>query len=292
VRTARHTVRVSQIAAHHANSRRVDLSDGHVALLDASPRTSGSARATALLVPGYTGSKEDFAPLLDPLADAGYRVVAMDQPGQYESPGPDDPAAYTVAWLGSVVVGVAKELGDGPVHLLGHSFGGLVSRAAVLSEPSMFASLTLLGSGPAAIGGPRKDRMAALEPYLPHGMAAVYEAVEGLARFDPRWIAAPPELKAFLRQRFIASSPAGLKGMGDALLTEPDRVEDLAAAALPILVCHGEHDDAWQPETQAEMAKRLGARHEPVAGALHSPAVENPAALLPILRSFWDGIDK
>ena len=46
-------------------------------------------------MPGYTGSKEDFAPLLAPLAAAGFAATAIDLPGQYESPGPADPAGYT-----------------------------------------------------------------------------------------------------------------------------------------------------------------------------------------------------
>jgi pimeloyl-ACP methyl ester carboxylesterase len=283
---------VSQIAAHHAASVRFDLADGPVAVLDASPPPGTARRATALLVPGYTGSKEDFAPLLDPLVTLGYRVVAMDQPGQYESPGPEQPAAYTLEWLGSVVSAVTKALGDGPIHLLGHSFGGLVCREALLCEPTSFRSFTLLCSGPAAIGGPRKDRMAALEPLLPQGMAAVYQAVERLAQADPRWIAAPPPLKALLKERFIASSAAGLKGMGDALLTAPDRIGELAVAGVDLLVSYGEEDDAWQPATQAEMARRLGARHEVIRDAMHSPAIENPPALIGVLDSFWQEADK
>jgi pimeloyl-ACP methyl ester carboxylesterase len=215
----------------------------------------------------------------------------MDQPGQYQSPGPDDPACYTVEWLGSVVCAVAKELDAGPLQLLGHSFGGLVAREAVLRESASFRSLTLLGSGPAAIGGPRKDRMAAIEPLLPLGMSAVYQAVEQLAQADPRWVNAAPELRAFLKERFIASSAAGLKGMGDALLAEPDRVDELATSGIPTLVCCGEHDDAWRPETQATMARRLGARHEVIAGSVHSPAIENPVATLDVLAVFWGESD-
>lgn len=279
---------MSQIAAHSADSYHLALPHGPVAVLDGAPPPDVARRATALLVPGYTGSKEDFAPLLDPLATAGYRVVAMDQPGQYGSPGPDDPAAYTLEWLGSVVTAAAKELDEEPVHLVGHSFGGLVSREAVLAEPAAFRSLTLLGSGPSAIGGPRKERMAALEPLLPHGMGAVYQAVELLARADPKWQAAPAELRAFLRERFVASSAGGLKGMGEALLYAEDRVDDLAAAGLPMLVAHGEADDAWQPATQAEMARRLGARHEVITRSVHSPAIENSAATLEVLLSFWN----
>jgi pimeloyl-ACP methyl ester carboxylesterase len=65
-------------------------------------------------------------------------------------------------------------------------------------------------------------------------------------------------------------------------------VDDLAAAGLPMLVAHGEADDAWQPATQAEMARRLGARHEVITRSVHSPAIENPGATLEVLLSFWN----
>src|SRR3954470_20839418 len=82
-----------QLAEHEAEHRSFPGRAGPLVGLD----TGGEAvRGTVLMVAGYTGSKEDFAPLLAPLADAGYRVVAIDQRGQYESPGPDDPAAYSV----------------------------------------------------------------------------------------------------------------------------------------------------------------------------------------------------
>jgi pimeloyl-ACP methyl ester carboxylesterase len=54
-------------------------------------------------------------------------------------------------------------------------------------------------------------------------------------------------------------------------------------------VLHGEADDAWTPAAQADMARRLGARHEVVPGAIHSPAVENPPRTLEVLLDFWSG---
>src|SRR4051812_2731758 len=155
-----------QPAGHGAAHRTFPGRAGPLAALD----TGGEAvRGTALLVAGYTGSKEDFAPLLAPLADAGYRVVAIDQRGQFESPGPDDPAAYSVTELGLDVVAVARRLREEagePLHLLRHSFGGLVTRAAVLAEPTLFASFTLLGSGPAKLTGRRAGLLHQLRPLL------------------------------------------------------------------------------------------------------------------------------
>src|SRR4051812_2297884 len=65
---------------------------GEFAVHDARP--GRVPRGTVVLVPGFTGSKEDFIALLEPVAAAGYRAVAIDGRGQYESPGPRDEAAY------------------------------------------------------------------------------------------------------------------------------------------------------------------------------------------------------
>jgi pimeloyl-ACP methyl ester carboxylesterase len=256
-----------------------------VAVLDSVPE--GPARATAVLVPGFTGSKEDFILVLDALAGAGYRVVAMDQPGQYQSPGPEERSAYTVEWLGSVVNEVASEVTDQPTHLLGHSFGGLVARAAVLARPDRYRSLTLMCSGPAGIDGHRKARMARLEPFARIGMSAVYDEMEREALAAGTGLP-PGPMREFLRERFLASSAAGLFGMSDALVTEPDRVAELRAAGVPTMVCFGEHDDAWSPPTQVEMARRLGARVETIPGAAHSPAAERPVDTAELLTRFWD----
>jgi pimeloyl-ACP methyl ester carboxylesterase len=277
-----------QLADHDAAHRTFAGGAGPLTALD----TGGEAvRGTALLVAGYTGSKEDFAPLLAPLAEAGYRVVAIDQRGQYESPGPDDPSAYSVAELGADVVAVAgvlrAESGE-PLHLVGHSFGGLVSRAAVLADPTMFTSLTLLGSGPSELTGRRAELLDHLGPLLDvGGVRLVHETLEQVAMTDPKAQAVPAPTREFYSRRFLRNSEAGLRGMAAAMLAEPDRVAELAATGVPVLVAHGEADDAWLPHVQADMAERLGARHEVINNSIHSPAVENPPRTLEVLLDFW-----
>jgi pimeloyl-ACP methyl ester carboxylesterase len=263
-------------------ARAVDVPGGPLAVLEAS---ADAPTATVLLVPGFTGSKEDFRFVLLPLAAAGLRVVAVDQRGQHDSPGPDDPEAYTVHALAADLLALVAALGDGPVHLVGHSFGGLVSRAAVLTDPSAFRSLVLMDSGPSALGGPRAEVLPLMKQLLDEqGLAAVWEAAQSLPTAKPQ----PPEVLAFLQKRFMAGPPAALHGMGDALVSEPDRVDELRATALPTLVVFGEADDAWTPEVQRAMAGRLGCPAVVVPGSVHSPAVENPEVTVDALLRFWD----
>jgi pimeloyl-ACP methyl ester carboxylesterase len=247
---------------------------------------SGPPRSTVLLVPGYTGSKEDFRALMAPLAEAGHRAVALDQRGQFQSPGTDDPAAYTTTALGEDLLAVVEELGGDPVHLLGHSFGGLVARAAVLARPRAFRSLTLMGSGPAGLTGPRVAVLPLMRPLLEQGMPVLVEAMDALNAADQRWLALDASVQAFLRDRMLASSARALIAMADALTGEPDRVQELRETGLPVLVLHGEDDDAWTPQLQTEMAERLGAAHAVIPDAAHSPAVENPEPTAKALLGF------
>lgn len=267
--------------------RSVDVPGGPLAVLE-----HDGDGVPVVLVPGFTGSKEDFRLVLAPLASEGRPTVAIDQRGQYESPGPDDPAAYAVEALAADLLDLLDALGGRPVHLVGHSFGGLVSRSAVLKRPEAVRSLTLMCSGPEALTGPRVELLPLMASVLDSGgMPALVDAVEALGADDPRTQSLTPEVRAFLRVRMLASSPAGLLGMAAGLTGEPDRVAELRATGLPLLVLHGAADDAWTPAVQADMAERLGARYVVVPDAMHSPAVENPASTAAALNAFFADVE-
>ncbi|MET9605708.1 alpha/beta hydrolase [Streptomyces sp. NPDC006512] len=248
-----------------------------------------AVRGTALLVPGFTGSKEDFVGLLEPLATAGYRVVAVDGRGQYESPGPRDEAAYELPELARDVLAQAAALGGGPLHLVGHSLGGLIARAAVLRDAAPFASLTLLSSGPAAITEVQQARtkllVAGLEA-LRDDMPALWAAMRSQDPQDA--VPDSPEMAEFLRERWLATVPEQLITTGRVLIAEPDRVEELAAVPLPKLVLSGTVDYAWPVPLMDDMAVRLSAARVVVEGAEHSPNAENPQVTAGALASFWE----
>ncbi|MGI8418491.1 MAG: alpha/beta fold hydrolase [Nakamurella sp.] len=286
------SVNAYQLTIHHAVRATFESGGQQLAVLRAAPREPAAVCPIVLMVPGYTGSKEDFAPLLDPLADNGFHAVAFDLPGQYETAGSAAETSYTPSSLGAILAGMIAQL-PGPVILVGHSYGGLVARAAVLAG-SRVAGLILLDSGPAELpAGPRTLAMDAGSPVLrEQGIEAAYEFRQSLTT-DLRQ---PPaaELEVFYRKRFVASAPAGLLGMAAAIVAEPDLVAELAAAleaaATPVSVISGEADDAWGLEQQSAMARRLGTSLVVIPGAAHSPNVEQPErllrVLLPLLRSW------
>ncbi|MEU1037494.1 alpha/beta hydrolase [Streptomyces sp. NPDC005907] len=292
---------------------RLATTRGEFAVLDATPHApqepqtphapQAPPKGTALLIPGFTGSKEDFIALHEPLAAAGYRTVAVDGRGQYETPGPpDDESPYAQAELAQDVLAQAAALGT-PVHLVGHSLGGQIARAAVLLDLTPFSSLTLMSSGPARISAPQQQRVKLLRDALAvMGMADVWEAIQAMEApaqtgpGDPGDSNGPGsgnldaglDDRADLRRRWLANSPAQLIATGRQLCTEPDRVAELAAVPLPMHVLSGACDDAWPVPLLDDMAVRLQARRSVVQGAEHSPNTDRPQETARALARFWD----
>jgi pimeloyl-ACP methyl ester carboxylesterase len=269
--------------------RSVDTTRGSFRAIEA----GDPGRPTALLVPGFTGSKEDFVAVLGPLALAGYHVVAIDQRGQYETPGPASPDGWTLEGFAADVIALAEVLSARPVHLLGHSFGGLVARAAVLADPDRFCSLVLLCSGPAALPAEQSGLLAQLAAGVEQlGLAAVWD-VKRAMDLESGWH--PPEdtrVDAFLKHRFLANDPGCLAAMARILASTPDRTDELAKVAPPTLVAFGVNDDAWSPQIQAETASRLGAESVSFPEAAHSPAAESPGHTAKVLAGFWGRVEE
>ncbi|MFI5478919.1 alpha/beta fold hydrolase [Streptomyces rubiginosohelvolus] len=270
-----------------ARARVLATERGDFAVLDAVPRNP--ARATALLLPGYTGSKEDFVALLEPLTGAGYRVVAVDGRGQFESQGTDRQESYAQRELARDVLAQAAALGEGPgeLHLLGHSLGGQIARAAVLLDASPFRSLTLMSSGPAEVVAAQRDKVKMLSDAL--SVLSMDEVWQAMQVLEPPQDADTGD-GADMRRRWLAHNPAQLIATGAQLAAEPDRVDELAAVGLPVHVLSGERDDVWPVELFDAMARRLGARRTTIAGAEHSPNTARPQETAKALAAFWDGL--
>jgi pimeloyl-ACP methyl ester carboxylesterase len=215
--------------------------------------------------------------------------------GQYQTPGTPD--GYSAGALGADVAAVVQA--TGARHLLGHSFGGLVAREAVLDGLDI-DSLTLMSSGPAALSGPRADELTSMLTVLgaaddDRDWSDLPVAELWRTHLEPQAVTAgvPPVIVAFLRDRMLGNDPNALIRMARLLLTAPDRTDELARLRdLRKLVIYGENDNSWSPGTQQEMARRLDAERICIPGAVHSPNVEAPATTASALTTFWDKAER
>jgi pimeloyl-ACP methyl ester carboxylesterase len=241
---------------------------GRLAMLSAD--AVGSSKGQILLVPGWTGSKEDFLPLLPLLAATGYDVRSYDHAGQYESAGGGD---YSLESFARDALHVAAMTGT-RTHLLGHSFGGLVAQQAAVLQPGQVRSLSLLCTGPGALGD------SDVRPLKKLATAIGKVPLLQLHEIRERGVRRPAQITAFLAKRFTSNDPRSLKAMTQHLIDAPDVVDDVVATGVPVWVGRGANDDAWPHDVQADMAERLGTRVHVIADSAHSPAVENPAGLM------------
>ncbi|PYH00754.1 alpha/beta hydrolase [Arthrobacter stackebrandtii] len=232
-----------------------------------------------VLVPGATGSKEDFVLMMPILAAAGFHTLSFDLAGQYESAaaGPENliPAGrhYTFELFANDVLSVLRGLGR-PAHVVGYSFAGTVSGLACAREPGLFASLTLLSCPPLAGQSFRGvSRIGPLTGIAPAGVGAAL-MVWGI---KSNVIPVRPGRLRFARDRFKLTRRASVTDIVGLMKHNPDLVPDLSAAHLPKLVAVGGHD-LWPTRLHAEFAKSIGARLAVYPGG-HSPCETSPNQL-------------
>jgi pimeloyl-ACP methyl ester carboxylesterase len=261
---------------------------GPLSALESTPPDEVETRAELVCVPGFTGSKEDFLPLLEPLGRAGVRVLSIDQRGQCDSPGLSLQKPYTLAGYGEDLRELIEQRAEAgiPVHLMAHSFGGYVARRALLDGPRLpLATVTLLGTGPGAVPPPAAYRVRF---FL--AVTRVLQPVTGnrLLRLDRH---PDPQIQSFIRHRIRGNDRRSLQAIAQWLLTEPDRVDELAATLrrdeLPCFVLCGADETTWSTGEQRSMAERLGVPFTAIPEAGHSVNVDQPEKLVEALLGFW-----
>jgi len=235
--------------------------------------------ADVVLVHGFTGSKEDFNLIGPLLADAGYRVVTFDNRGQHESAHSKREDAYTAVSLAKDVIELSHSLGLGKPHLLGHSFGGLVSQQALVLSPETFSSLTIFCSGPHWI--PNKPDLDATIHIL-----ETMSMKDSWDRYKEETDKLLPRYELY-KKRWNTSDPRSTHTMALHLKNAQPLIKEIVATNVPVHVIYGANDDAWPLDLQDQMAEDLSAPRTVIADAGHCPNEDRPEETVRVLRDFW-----
>jgi pimeloyl-ACP methyl ester carboxylesterase len=127
--------------------------------------------APILLVPGWGSCVYSYSETIPALADAGYRVLAIDLPGLGLSDKPKSASAYTATAMTRSVSEAATSLGLDRFTFVGHSMGGAIGLRLVLEGERRIEKLVLLSSvglGRAPLMGPvRLLSPRIVDPLLP-----------------------------------------------------------------------------------------------------------------------------
>jgi pimeloyl-ACP methyl ester carboxylesterase len=244
-------------------------------------------RGRVVLLPGVTGSKEDFTLMLPLLAEAGYRVESYDLAGQYESAGagPENHSPPRERYDYDLFIAdlyAVLEAGPTPAHVLGYSFAGLVAQLALAERPELVASLTLLSTPPATgqvfRGIKRIGRFSGVTSPQQGAALLLWGIRNNLNRVPPRRL-------AFVRDRFELTRRSSVDDIVHLMMTTPDFTRSVRDAPIPKLVAVGARD-LWPIEQHSAYARHIGARLAVYATG-HSPCETAPHQLVrDMLRLF------
>jgi pimeloyl-ACP methyl ester carboxylesterase len=154
-----------------ARDRLIESGDATIHFLDRGPVDGDPV----MLVHGWPDSSRLWRHQLDPLTEAGHRVLVPDLRGFGASSAPADRSAYGMSSVVGDLVAVMADAGAERVHLVGHDWGAAVAWTVARHLPHALASLTVLSVGHPAVfwagGAGQRERSWYMLAFLHEGLA-------------------------------------------------------------------------------------------------------------------------
>lgn len=259
---------------------------------------TGSSGPLVVLAHGLGDSRQAYRFVAPALAQAGYRVAAVDLRGCGQSSA--DWASYTQTDIAGDLIALIEHLG-GPAMLVGHSISGGAATIAAATAPSLVTAVVEIGSFT------RKQQFA-LGDLRVRSFRRCARHLLGVGVFGSiaSW-------KKYLDLAYPGTKPADWDDRLDqieAMLREPGRKQvlkkmstggaadagaRLGEVACPVLVVQGTLDPDWtSPQAEGEaivaaLPPGLG-RLEMIPGAGHYPHAQFPAQVVTVLLSLLDTV--
>jgi pimeloyl-ACP methyl ester carboxylesterase len=207
-------------------------------------RTAGPADSAVVLIAihGGPGMSSDYMTSLERLAGDQLAVVTYDQRGTGRSSSPPpDVAAYTLDKYVADLDAIREVISREKVHLLGHSWGGIVALRYATVHPERVETLILMGSG-----APSREALEEGEMHMAQSRARLQDqgiiprTIETLDDVLPGYFSDPtfpiPE-----ELRYLHYSPTAEKLTREAL-GQFDFSDQVGQLEHPVLLLYGKDD--------------------------------------------------
>jgi L-proline amide hydrolase len=260
-------------------------------------------KLSLLLLHGGPGIPSDYFEPLEKLATGGRRVIRYDQLGCGKSDRPDDPSLWTVDLFLEELRTVIAALGLGRVHLLGHSWGGMLALEYVFTKPTGVASL-VLASSPVNMADWARDAVGLRTELPPEVQATLTEHEEAATTDSEEYRQAMMEFYG----RFVCRLPEwpepvlrSLEGMGAQVyetmcgpsefhvtgtLRDWDVSGRLGEVTVPTLITSGRYDEATPAQMEVAHRGIAGSRWVVFEESAHMAHLEEEAKCLRTVEEF------
>lgn len=236
-----------------------------------------------LFLHGVGGSSAAWDRQLPYFAARGHRARAWNQPGYGGA------AAVEPYDLEHIAAALAREIGDEPSVLVGHSMGGFIAQEAYARFPERVRALVLCFTS-ASFGGSGGDfarqfiaaRIGPLDEgkTMAEVAARVIPAMRG-QRSDPQGVA--------LAERLMGSVSPETYRKAVRLLTTFDRRAQLPAIRAPTLILAGSDDRVAPAPVMERMAQKIpGAEYVQLEGCGHLGPMDQPDRFNEALAGFLE----
>jgi pimeloyl-ACP methyl ester carboxylesterase len=230
-----------------------------------------------LALHGWRRTHEDFAAVANELAGSGTASLALDLPGFGRSPPPRE--AIGARGYAAALEPIAGELAaNGPVLVIGHSFGGRVAVCMAATRPDVVAGLVLTG-------------VPLVRGAMPHATPSRrFQAIRTMAR----WHLASARTLESARHRYGSADYRASTGvMRDVLVAcvAESYEAELAALRCPVALVWGERDTTTPVSVaHAALACCASATLEELEGVGHLVPTEAPGLLAASAAAMLKGV--
>ncbi len=233
-----------------------------------------------------------FLPYLEPLA-RDYRLIFYDQRASGRSTA-GDTAAFSMAQFVDDIDAVRKAFDYESVHLMAHSWGGLLGMRYAIEYPERLRSLMLVNSNPAS-SILQETANARLQARITPADSAARMAIintEGFRQREPSSLSSyfrmafkpsfyNPDLAEKLHfwfdDRYVENSTM-LQGLGaDPSFLSFDLHPHLSSLSMPTLILHGVHDPVSSAEIEPLRDAIRDSRLIMIEESGHFPFIEKQA---------------